>query len=118
MSEKVSLEDCVDEFLLCSRYGELLEMRSLVDALKQYCLEAREEDQEFRIEEHVANRRDVNGNSALHMAAANGHEGSAFKIGSSHLISRRGLSVFAQGLECRRGLREHSGKYPTALGRC
>jgi len=52
--------DDVEELILCSRYGELEELRELVARLGAALL---------------ASARDDRGNSCLHMAAANGHSG-------------------------------------------
>ena len=52
--------DDVEELILCSRYGELEELRELVARLGASLL---------------ASARDDRGNSCLHMAAANGHSG-------------------------------------------
>jgi len=48
------------DFILCCRYGELEELKTLIERFgKRYLLKS----------------RDDNGNTSLHMAAANGHEG-------------------------------------------
>jgi ankyrin repeat protein len=53
-------EDEADEVLLAARYGDLEDVRAFADAFGPAALAA---------------ARDANGNSALHMAAANGHVG-------------------------------------------
>ena len=52
--------DELSDFIFASRYGELEELRELVNRFGPTCLK----------EAH-----DENGNTCLHMAAANGHEG-------------------------------------------
>lgn len=68
VNEAPSLEETAQEFILCARYGELEDMKAIIDSLK-------ETKPLLRIETGFANLKDANGNTALHMASANGHHG-------------------------------------------
>jgi hypothetical protein len=57
---RASTEEEAEDAILSARFGDLDELRSFVDAFGADAL---------------ANARDGRGNSALHMAAANGHVG-------------------------------------------
>ena len=66
-----SVDDYVAELILCARYGELDDMKSLFKSVEEFprCCPLRIPAADF------ANAQDAEGNTALHMSAANGHEG-------------------------------------------
>lgn len=65
---QLSLGVDYDEYIACARYGELEDLKALVDASS---------NMDFT-------HKDMFGNTALHMAAANGHTGNI-----SHLTSKK-----------------------------
>ena len=70
MASSFSLDECFQEFVLCARYGELQDAQEII----QYVLEQQNvAPAELSL---LVNGHDAAGNTALHMAAANGHQGS------------------------------------------
>lgn len=59
-TESISIDQVCDEMLECARYGELDDLRTLVEQHGQ---------------EYLTIARTDSGNSLMHYAAANGHEG-------------------------------------------
>lgn len=64
LNATIPTEDEREDVILASRYGDLEDIRQFVDTFGVSAL---------------AEARDENGNSVLHMCCANGHEGKIFR---------------------------------------